>query len=246
MCLPIIVSAQFTDQGTYLTTNKNVTIGTNTDLYSFHVAKQQQKWQGFFSNANGGVGSRVYLSHGEGYGMFIKTYTSGGEYSLKMQSSNGDTNNFYNNGNVELGLVGNVGIGTTNPQHKLDVCGVVRAEEILVEDSWCDYVFEPDYCLTTLEEEEDFIKLYGHLSNFESAKDMNGKINVNDIFKRQQIQIEENVLHLIELNKENNTLQIQVNDLTDNVEQLTMEVADLTHNYETLAKELATIKKQIR
>lgn len=228
MFLPFIVNAQFTDQGTYLTTSKNVTIGTNTDLYSFHVAKQQQKWQGFFSNANGGDGSRVYLSHGAGYGMLIKTYTLGNEYSLKMQNSDGDTNNFLNNGNVELGLAGNVGIGTTNPQNKLDVCGIIRAKEILVEDTaWCDFVFEPEYCLTTLEEEETFIKLYGHLSNFESAKAMNGEINVNDIFKRQQIQIEENVLHLIELNEENKVLQTEVDELKAGYALVLKELAEL-------------------
>jgi len=49
------------------------------------------------------------------------------------------------------GRMGHVGIGTTNPQHKLDVCGTGRFKEILVEEDWCDFVFEPEYCLTTLE-----------------------------------------------------------------------------------------------
>jgi len=127
---------------------------------------------------------------------------------------------------------GNVGIGTNDPQHKLDVCGTARFTEILVEEDWCDFVFEAEYCLTTLEEEAEFIKSYGHLSNFESAKDMNGEINVNDVFKRQQIQIEENVLHLISLNEANETLQLQVDELTT--------------NYEALTKELAAIKKQLQ
>jgi len=137
---------------------------------------------------------------------------------------------------------GNVGIGTTNPQHKLDVCGVIRAEEILVDDTWCDFVFEPEYCLTTLEEEEEFINLYGHLSNFESAKAMNGKINVNDIFKRQQIQIEENVLHLIELNEENNALQIQVNDLTDDVEEMKAALLNSNETIQALVKRIEALE----
>lgn len=244
--LPLMVNAQFTDQGTFLTTSKNVTIGANNDTYTLFVAKEKQKWQGIFSNRYNSLGTNIYLSHGLGYGMLIKTYFAGDEYSLRMQNLNGDTNNFYNNGNVELGLVGNVGIGTTNPQHKLDVCGVIRAEEILVDDTWCDFVFEQEYCLTTLEEEADFIKMYGHLSNFESAKDMNGEINVNDIFKRQQIQIEENVLHLIDINEKNQTLQLQVEDLSDEVVQLNHNVNTLTVNYETLMKELAILKKQLR
>jgi len=56
---------------------------------------------------------------------------------------------------------------------------------------------------------------------------MNGEINVNDIFKRQQIQIEENVLHLIKLNEENQALQIQVNGLADDVKQLTEQLVAL-------------------
>lgn len=132
---------------------------------------------------------------------------------------------------VRLKANGYVGIGTSNPQNQLDVCGIIRANEVLVEDTWCDFVFEPEYCLTTLEEEAQFIKIYGHLSNFESAKTMNGKINVNDIFKRQQIQIEENVLHLIQLNKANKALQLQVEKLT----------AD----YATLVTELAAIKAKL-
>jgi len=147
---------------------------------------------------------------------------------------------------MQLDSTGNVGIGVTNPQNKLEVCGIGRFTEVIVEEDWCDFVFEPEYCLTTLEEEADFIELYGHLSNFESAKDMNGEINVNDIFKRQQIQLEENVLHLIELNEENNTLQNQVNGLMDEVDQLTGQVDILTANYQVLAKELAAIKKNLR
>jgi len=136
-----------------------------------------------------------------------------------------------NDEKMRITVNGNVGIGAGDPQNKLEVCGTIRAEEVIVEEGWCDFVFEPEYCLTTIEEEAEFIELYGHLSNFESAKDMNGEINVNDIFKRQQIQIEENVLHLIELNDENEALQTQVNTLTA--------------NYKLLAEELAAIKKQL-
>jgi len=163
-------------------------------------------------------------------------------------AAKGDYTSFKIN-NIEMMRIednGNVGIGTNNPEHKLDVCGTARFADVIVEDDWCDFVFEPEYCLTTLEEEADFIKLYGHLSNFESAKDMNGEINVNDIFKRQQIQIEENVLHLIDLNEENKVLQFQVNDLTDEVENLNNQVTTLTANYEILTKELATIKAQLK
>jgi len=43
---------------------------------------------------------------------------------------------------------GNVGIGTTNPQNKLDVNGTVHAKEVKVDMAgWADFVFEKEYQL---------------------------------------------------------------------------------------------------
>ena len=53
---------------------------------------------------------------------------------------------------------GNVGIGTTNPQNKLDVNGTVHAKEVKVDmTGWADFVFEKDYQLPTLDEVEQHI-----------------------------------------------------------------------------------------
>jgi hypothetical protein len=43
---------------------------------------------------------------------------------------------------------GNVGIGTTSPQHLLHVAGTIGAEEVIVSSTGADYVFEPEYHLT--------------------------------------------------------------------------------------------------
>jgi len=80
---------------------------------------------------------------------------------------------------------GNVGIGTSNPTYKLSVNGNIRAKEIKVESGWSDYVFYDDYKLPSLEEEESFIEMNGHLIGFESEEDMEGEISLGDVSKRQ-------------------------------------------------------------
>ncbi len=104
----------------------------------------------------------------------------------------------------------NVGIGVRDPQYKLDVCGTVHCKEVKVDSvGWCDYVFEEDFELPTLEAEEAFIAQNGHLSSFESAAEMNGAIKVADVIKRQQETIEKLMLHVIALNKEVKSLKNQ-------------------------------------
>jgi hypothetical protein len=47
---------------------------------------------------------------------------------------------------------GNVGIGTTAPQHLLHVAGTIGAIEVIVSSTGADYVFRPDYRLRPLTE----------------------------------------------------------------------------------------------
>jgi len=105
---------------------------------------------------------------------------------------------------------GKLGIGVVDPTDQLEVCGTIRSEEVKVEDSWCDYVFDKEYDMPTLEEEEIFINTNGHLLSFESEEEMQGEIQLGDVTKRQQETIEKLMLHVIELNKEIKALKVQV------------------------------------
>lgn len=115
---------------------------------------------------------------------------------------------------------GNVGIGTSNPQNALDVCGHIRATEVVIESDWCDYVFDKNYQLPTLQEQKAFIKKNGHLKNFDSEEEMAGQIEVGDVSTKQQKTLEEVMLYLIEMEekmtdfqKENERLQERVTEL---------------------------------
>ncbi len=115
---------------------------------------------------------------------------------------------------------GNVGIGTLTPGNKLEVNGTIRSKEVKVElANWGDYVFYDDYQLPTLEEEEVYIEKNGHLSGFESAEAMGSELQLGDVAKRQQVKIEEMMLHLIDLKKQNDELKKEMKILKAKVEK---------------------------
>lgn len=109
---------------------------------------------------------------------------------------------------------GNVGIGTKNPQNKLDVNGTIRSKEVKVEiKDWSDFVFKEDYNLPTLLEVENQIKQNGHLENIPSEKEVlkNG-INLGEMDAKLLQKIEELTLYIIDLNKK---LELQNQEITE-------------------------------
>ncbi|MBZ9577653.1 hypothetical protein KJA13_01295, partial [Patescibacteria group bacterium] len=117
------------DNDTWLATVAgNVGIGTTSPRYKLETVSTASSWGVRLRNNYGGAArSYVYIAHGGGYGMHIRGYTTGGEYTLQLYNANAETNRFLNDGRVFLGLQGNVGIGTTSPSQKLDVSGQIHA-----------------------------------------------------------------------------------------------------------------------
>ncbi|KDN54708.1 hypothetical protein [Flavobacterium seoulense] len=98
---------------------------------------------------------------------------------------------------------GNIGIGTPNPNNKLDVNGTIHSKEVKVDmTGWSDFVFNKEYSLPTLEEVEKHITEKGHLQNVPSEKEVleNG-INLGEMNAKLLQKIEELTLYLIEQNK---------------------------------------------
>lgn len=111
---------------------------------------------------------------------------------------------------------GNFGIGTTNPTDMLTVAGKIGAREIKVStNAGADFVFEPDYKLGNLTELEKFVKTNKHLPEIPTAKEMieNG-VNLGELNIKLLQKVEELTLHLIEKDKQMNTLQAVVDEQT--------------------------------
>ncbi len=110
---------------------------------------------------------------------------------------------------------GNVGIGTISPGEKLEVNGTIRSKEVRVEATgWPDYVFESDYNLRSLEETETYIKENKHLPEIPSAKEMEANgVQLGEMNMLLLKKIEELTLYVIDLKKENEAQQNEIEKL---------------------------------
>ena len=126
---------------------------------------------------------------------------------------------------------GNVGIGTTSPQNKLDVNGTVHAKEVKVDMAgWADFVFEKEYQLPTLDEVEQHIHEKGHLPNIPNTKEVteNG-LSLGEIQKLLLQKIEELTLYSIEQNKLNK-------EQSELLHQQQKEIQDLRNDIKVIKK----------
>ncbi|MBI9055987.1 MAG: hypothetical protein JEY96_19355 [Bacteroidales bacterium] len=117
--------------------------------------------------------------------------------------------------------LGNVGIGTINPQSKLAVNGTITSTEVIVTtEGWSDFVFNKDYKLKDLEEVESYIEENNHLPDIPSEKEVqeNG-IQLGEMDAKLLQKIEELTLYMIEQNKKTDNLIEKVETLeSENIE----------------------------
>ena len=86
--------------------------------------------------------------------------------------------------------------------------GTVKAKKIKVQSTWSDFVFEPDYKLTPLNELETYINNNKHLPDIPTEQEIiKDGLDLGDMQKLQMQKIEELTLYIIELNKRIESLE---------------------------------------
>lgn len=106
-------------------------------------------------------------------------------------------------GGDKLMILGNVGIGLSNPTEKLEVNGTIHAKEVRVDlTGWPDYVFEKGYKLPSLKEVEKHIKENGHLENIPAAEEVEKEgIKLGEMNAKLLQKIEELTLYILQQDK---------------------------------------------
>ncbi|WEA00681.1 hypothetical protein [Mucilaginibacter sp. SJ] len=137
---------------------------------------------------------------------------------LRGGSTIGGSISFSTNDNTEKMRIlynGNVGIGITHPQNKLDVNGTIHSKAVLIDlNGWNDYVFKKDYRLPPLSEVKAYIDQNQHLPEIPSEQEMIKKgLDVAEMNKLLIKKVEELTLYLIENQKEINELKTKVSVL---------------------------------
>jgi hypothetical protein len=180
---------------------------------------------------------------------------------LSTLNSNGSENK----NQLFLSSNNSVGIGTSNTfGYKLAVGGSIGAKCAFVESlsAWPDFVFSKEYVeyqLMPLKDLELFVRINNRLPNIPSAKEVeeNG-INLGEMVTRLVQTNEEQVLYIIDLQKQIDGLttlveqlqeQInktkgyrQVNKLLQKIDELLHYINDQQKQIDELRKELQTIK----
>ena len=199
------------ESGTYLTIEDGtgyVGIGTTNPNYKLHINSTDNQLMRFtstngawldFESTNASNGSRIWsighLGTANKFGIYQRDNTN--EYRLIITES------------------GNVGIGDTDPSHKLEVNGTIRASTFsAVTPPWSDFVFENNYNLRSLEEVEGYIIKNRHLPDIPSEEELQESgLNLPEMDAKLLQKIEELTLYLIEQNKEIKSLKNEILEL---------------------------------
>jgi hypothetical protein len=154
----------------------------------------------------------------------VPEYNATNSFSQLVLNYGGDFTNGVRFNGAKVTIDGFLGVGSQNPDEKLNVKGTIHCEEVKVDLAVpTDYVFEkhyngyshlkPDYVMPTLEEVEAFTKTNNHLPDVPSAKEIeeNG-LQLKEMTNILLQKIEELTLYTIEQEKRIKALEAKLEE----------------------------------
>jgi len=135
---------------------------------------------------------------------------------------------------MSMSREGNIGFGTVpDSTYRIQVAGDMRAEEIVVETDWADFVFEDVYELRPLTEVESFIQTNGHLPDIPNGESIEANgMSVGDMSMRFMQKIEELTLYTIDQENRLEKQDEQIRKLVEMTEYLSTELKELRKELE--------------
>lgn len=173
----------------------------------------------FFGRDNIQNSNAVAYYYGEWGIQYVKSADNGGNggglnFWKPFQSTGVNGNGF-----LWLGDDGKVGISCTNPQYLLDVNGTIRAKEVRVKVTGCDFVFDKEYVLEPLNIRKSKVLSEKHLPNIPNVNG-EAEISSSELLKGLWQNTEEHELYLYQLLEKIEQLQQEVNALKKELQEI--------------------------
>ena len=163
--------------------------------------------------------------------LWIRGTSSGGDANLTLQAGNSQAYwitgangmlRIGNNGGTEPGtgiinidMYGNAGIGgNPSSNYKLNVVGNLRANQVVVNTTGADFVFDSTYRLPSLRQVENYIHANHHLPDIAPAAQMQKEgVDLGDNQTLLLKKVEELTLYIIQQDKKMAEMQAQLDAL---------------------------------
>jgi hypothetical protein len=193
-----------------LTVNGNIRIMPlvdNTGLFGYDAATGGNSIFSFTRQTN-----NLSIAAYDGIGFSVAAHT-------------GATTNY----SMFISNAGNVGIGITNPQNKLDVKGKIHSQSVVIDMlGWADYVFKKDYQLPPLQEVKAYIDQNQHLPEIPSEQQIAKEgLNLGEMNKLLIKKVEELTLYLIEKDKKDTMQEERITEQEKRIKDLEFQIKSL-------------------